>query len=163
MRRMCALPAPLRAPTDARGKITTQIPPIWTHQKKKNYMHPDRFQNLSDAITSAICFRNRNFQEMRMVSAPKWSKNGPRCVSRQFVTLYYIAVIFFKSTIRLSEIRICLHAPFCERGVWKVRFVARRFILRVSVCAQSICGMFLANRNVQGHRKSPSGRCVSSF
>ena len=43
---------------------------------QRRNMHPVRFPNRFGAFTSAICFRNRNFREMRMVSAPKWSQNG---------------------------------------------------------------------------------------
>ena len=51
-------------------------------------MHPDRFRNRFGAFTSAICFRNLNFGEMRMISAPKWSQNRPKCLSDRGVTLY---------------------------------------------------------------------------
>ena len=51
-------------------------------------MHLDRFQNRFGAFTSAICFRNLNFWEMRMVSALKWSKSRDKCLSGVVVAFY---------------------------------------------------------------------------
>ena len=51
-----------------------------TYKRGIIIMHPDRFQNRFDAIIAGICFRNRKFWEMRMVSALKWSEIESRCL-----------------------------------------------------------------------------------
>ena len=68
------------APISPRAPLCESFAILPMRVPRRN-MHPDRFRNRFGAFTSAICFRNLIFGEMRMISVPKWSQNSPSCVS----------------------------------------------------------------------------------